>query len=95
MALEADLERGARAARILADDTFTGAFDTVKQTIHEMWEACPIRDKEGAHELRLMLKLLGDVRGVLEAAVEDGKAAKAELERLNSHRVLSPREWKG
>lgn len=95
MSLEHDLERGARAARILADDIFTGAFDEVKKTIHDMWEACPVRDREGAHELRLMLKLLGDVRAVLEATIDDGKAAKAELERLNQNKVLSPRDWRG
>jgi hypothetical protein len=71
------------------------AFGSVEQAIHEKWADCPMRDREGAHELKLMLKLLGDVRAVLEAAVSDGKIAAQRLDELNSRRVLSPAQWSG
>jgi microcompartment protein CcmL/EutN len=71
------------------------AFGSVEQAIHEKWADCPLRDREGAHELKLMLKLLGDVRAVLEAAVSDGKIAAQRLDELNSRRVLSPAQWSG
>ena len=93
--LKADLDRGVRAERLLTDPFIDEAFKAVSQSIHDRWEVCPVRDMEGAHQLRLMLKLLGDVRAVFESAVADGKAAAAELERLDSRRVLSPREWQG
>lgn len=92
MSLGADLERAQRAERILNDPTFDEAFKLVSAAIHEQWESAPIRDKDGAHELKLMLKLLGDVRANLERAIADGKLAAHELQKYNS-RVLSPAEF--
>jgi len=95
MSLQEDVDRGQRAARILSDSVFQSAWDSVSQAIHEQWANSPIRDHEGQHELRLMLKLLGDVRAVLEATVDDGKVAAKKLDELNSRRVLSPAQWSG
>lgn len=94
MSLTQDLERGALAESLLSNDAFKQAVTEVEQTIHEAWAACPVRDVDGAHQLRLMLKALTDVVGVLEACVDNGKSAREELERMQS-KVLSPREWKG
>lgn len=80
MSLQDDLDRGQRAERLLNDETLRKAFDDVAAAIHAQWERCPIRDLEGAHELKLMLKLLTDVRANLERAVSDGKLAAAELQ---------------
>lgn len=97
MSLTDDLERGALAETLLANDAFRKAVAECEQTIHEAWAACPVRDTEGAHQLRLMLKSLADVVGVLEACVDNGKSARDELERIRGERnkVLSPREWRG
>ena len=97
MSLDDDLTRGAHAETLLSNDAFKKAISDVEQTIHDAWAACPVRDTEGAHQLRLMLKALADVVGALEACVDDGKSARDELERLQGQRnkVLSPREWKG
>lgn len=81
MSIERDLDRAARAKAVIDNPTFQEAFDLVRQAIHEQWEATPIRDHEGAHELRLMLKLLGDVKAQLDTALADGKIAAAELTR--------------
>ena len=88
------LERGARAQRILADSIFDEAFTSVEAALHDLWAQCPIRDFEGQQLLKLELKLLGDVRAVLEAAIVDAKHVKAELE-LKNRRVLSPAQWSG
>lgn len=94
MSLPADVDRGARAQRLLEDPIFDGAFKAVEQAIHEQWAASPIRDHEGQHELRLMLNLLRDVRASLEQTMTDGKIAVEELKRLNG-RVLTPAQWSG
>lgn len=83
MSLEDDRDRGAKAERLLNDPTLSEAFDLVRVAIVDQWAACPIRDKDGAHELKLMLKLLGDVRANLERAIADGKLAAVELENIN------------
>lgn len=81
MTLEQDLDRGARAQAIYDNPLYQESFDLVRQAIHEQWEATPVRDHEGAHELKLMLKLLGDVRANLERVIADGKMAALELDR--------------
>ncbi len=95
MTTQEEIDRGQRAARILSEPVFQEAFGSVEQAIHEQWAQSPIRDHEGQHELRLMLKLLGDVRAVLESTVSDGKLAAQRLDELNSRRVLSPAQWSG
>jgi hypothetical protein len=90
---QAELDRGIKAERLLNDPTLTEAFDLVSKAIHERWEQCPTRDREGAHELKLMLKLLGDVRANLEQALVDGKLAAEEL-KYQARRDLSPAEFK-
>lgn len=92
--LQEQLDRGIKAQKLLADQLFNEAFQTVSNAIHDQWANCPMRDKEGAHELRVMLKILGDVRAVFECAVDDGKAAAAELKSINKQ-VLSPAQWSG
>jgi hypothetical protein len=80
MTIETDLDRAHRAKAILDNPTYQESFELVRQAILEQWEATPIRDKDGAHELKLMLKLLGDVRANLERAIADGTMAAHELE---------------
>jgi hypothetical protein len=94
MNTQEEIDRGQRAAKILTEPMFQEAFDSVEQAIHEQWAQSPIRDYDGQLKLRLMLKLLGDLRAVLESAVSDGKVATQRLEELNS-RVLSPAQWSG
>jgi hypothetical protein len=95
LSLAHDVKRGNDAARILAEPVFQDAWKSVEQAIHDKWAESPIRDIEGQQQLRLMLKLLGDVKSVLESVLSDGKVAAAEIERLNSRRVLSPAQWSG
>lgn len=97
MSLQEELNRGALSETLLSNAAFKQAVSDAEQTIHEAWASCPVRDTEGAHQLRLMLKALADIVGILEASVDNGKAAAEELERIRGERnkVLSPREWKG
>lgn len=83
MSLTEDMDRGQKAARLLADPMLMDAKAQVAQAIHDAWERAPIRDKEGAHELRLMLKALSDVWALLETAVANGKMSAIEFDQLN------------
>ena len=67
------LERASRAKQLLEDPILIEGFDLVRAGIMQRWELSPIRDRDGAHELKLMLKLLADVRAALAQAVNDGK----------------------
>jgi len=89
---ESDITAGNRAQRLLEDEILTKAFDDVRLAIIERWENAPIRDVEGQHELKLMLRILSDVRGNLELAVHNGKLVAEEL-RMQK-RNLTPAEWR-
>lgn len=81
------IERADRAAKLLGDPVLSEAFAAVEAALHAQWGECPLRDRDGAHELRLMLKLLRDVRANLERAVANGKLEKAEIERTTLERA--------
>jgi hypothetical protein len=92
MSLEDEVVDGTRAQRLLEDQVLVKAFDDVRLAIIERWESCPIRDTEGQHELKLMLRVLADVRGNIELAVHNGKLAAEELRTRN--RALTPAQWR-
>jgi hypothetical protein len=84
--LNKDVDHGARAERLLKDEMLAKAFTDVEAAIIERWKSCPLKDRDSAHEYRLMYKLLSDVRANLELAVADGKIAAAELKRQDERR---------
>lgn len=73
------MEAGSRAKVVLESPAYSDAYKAVREAILEQWESCPIRDREGAHELKLMLKLHTDIHRHMERAVEEGKFAAKEL----------------
>jgi hypothetical protein len=77
---------GQRAHNLLTNPAFDKALADVEQAITQAWANAPIRDKEAQHELKLMHKLLRDVRANLERAVTDGKLAVQELQRTEERR---------
>ena len=81
MSLEKEVAQGNHAELILGD--IAPYFDMVESAILDKWKSSPIADVEGQHELRLMMKLLGDVKANLHNAVETGKLAKIQIEREN------------
>lgn len=85
MSLQDDIQRGIDAKRILDDPALVKAFQDVEDAITQAWRTSPLRDKEGQLELRLMMKLLGDLRANLEQALVDGKLASEEL-KINEQR---------
>jgi len=80
------IDDGVRAHALLEDQTLTKAFADVREAILQQIEACPLRDTEGAEKLRIMLKLLRDLRANLEAAVSNGKLEEIELKHAQDKR---------
>ncbi len=79
MSLDQDVRFGVAADRAMKDPAITKAFEDVEAAIIQGWAKSPIRDRDGQHEFKLMLKLLGDLRANLEQALADGKLAAEEL----------------
>ena len=77
--LRKQMEDGVRAKSVLDDSTYQAASKAVRDAIIEQWENCPIRDREGAHELKLMLKIHRDIEAHMRKAVTDGQFAAEQL----------------
>lgn len=73
--------RGERAQALLKDEIFAEAIEQVRAGIVTAWSNAPIRDKEGHHELKLMLKLLDDVVRNIESVIDNGKIAAETIRR--------------
>lgn len=77
--IETEIKKGDDAEILLETQAFKDAVESLRQAILMKWSQSPIMDKEGQHELRLMLKLLDDLLGNLRIAVSNGKFACNEL----------------
>jgi hypothetical protein len=76
---EQEASIGLKAERLLEElSPYTGM---VRQAILDKWQNSPIGDKEGQHELRLMIKLLTDLEANIKTAIDTGKLARIQLER--------------
>ena len=76
------LKRAARARALLDDPELTRAFTGVREALLDRFESCPVRDIEGQHEIKLMLKLLNDVRANLLSVLDSGKVIEYRLSML-------------
>lgn len=79
--IEKTLDRAMQAKALLDNPVYIESFSTLRETLHNAWENAPVRDVEGQHELKLMLKLLGDLERNIKRIVDDGKIAQIEIER--------------
>lgn len=81
MNLEEQASRGREAELLINNPIFVESFAAVRAGIINSWADAPIRDKEGAHELKLMLKLLTDIELNIKHVLDTGKMATIQLER--------------
>jgi len=71
------LRQANKAATLMDDSTMKAAFAGVRAALLDRFEACPVRDIEGQHEIKLMLKLLNDVRANLQSMIDSGKVVES------------------
>ena len=81
MSLENDINRAQQAKHLLDNPIYQESFKSVRDAIVKAWSDAPIRDVDGQHELKLMLKLLTDLENNIVRVVNDGKIAQIEIER--------------
>lgn len=67
---------GLRAKALWENSDFQRAVDKVRTGILEKWAESPIGDAQGQHELRLMLKIVGDIEGNIKKEMADGAFAE-------------------
>jgi hypothetical protein len=87
------LDRSGKAKALLDNPMFDESFALVRSALLERLENWSLSDTSGAEKLRMMLKLLRDVRANVEQAVRDGKVSQFRLD--EERRTLTPKEWAG
>ncbi len=87
------VDRAAKAQALLDNPMFDESFALVRTALLERLENWSLQDPNGAEKLRMMLKLLRDVRANIEQALRDGKVSAFRLD--EERRSLTPKEWAG
>ena len=95
MNLSLDVATGSRAEQLIKSDIYQAAVGGVRKAIMDSWANSPIRDAEGQHELRLMLKLLDDLEGHIISMVNTGKLAQKQIEHENKLKEMAKRALSG
>jgi hypothetical protein len=83
---EQEARRGDQAKRILEDEIYREAYDTIRKEIFDQWQSSPARDAEGREKLWLTLKILDRVNTHFVSVMESGKLARSRLDRLTGQR---------
>ena len=88
MTPEQAIIRGEGARRILDDQIFRESMDKLEADICEAWAQMPIRDKEGQHELLLMMQTARKFKALLQTILQTGEYEKSQLQKPQLKRVL-------
>lgn len=81
MSPELEVDRGARARRILEDDLWKDAVEKVATSIRRAWENSRPDDTEARERAYLELRLLNALVGDLKKVLETGELAGRQIER--------------
>lgn len=81
-----EIERGRRAAELLASPLLAEALDAIESEIVQQWEQCPARDADGKEALWQLMKTSKKFRGLLSGYINTGKLAVDNLRRFEDKR---------
>jgi hypothetical protein len=85
--LEAEIQRGQKAAQILAEPLLIEALSALRKECFDKWQSSPARDAEGREKLFLMLKAADRVQAHLVSIIENGQMAEATLTQRLGQRI--------
>jgi hypothetical protein len=80
--------RAERAQRLLQDPLMTEAFERIETDVFEAWSRSAIRDKEGQHELLLMIQTARKFKAIFTEIIATGEVEKNKLKEPKLKRVL-------
>ena len=78
--LQLELDRGSKADHLLRNALYVECVEKVRQGIYDKFATSPVGDKDGQHELRLMLKCLDDIEANIREIATTGKMAAKQIE---------------
>lgn len=77
-------ERGHKARQLMDNPIYKEAVGVVRQAIFDKWAESPVADRDGQHELRLMLKALDLIVNHIKDVADTGKLAEKQIEHEKS-----------
>lgn len=80
--------RAEKARQLLEEPLIKEFLDALERDVADAWKRCPIRDKEGQHELLLMVQTVLKFKALFAKCLADGEVAKADLRPPRITRVL-------
>jgi hypothetical protein len=80
--------RGERAKQLLAEPLIADSLKRLETDIFEAWSRTGIRDKEGQHELLLMIQTARKFRAILEQVMVTGEVEAKNLQTPKLRRTL-------
>jgi hypothetical protein len=83
------INRGHRAQRILEDELFAQASDHIDAECFRKFKETPPTDVEALSQIAGIQYLHGKYKAFLKAAVNDGKLAQIEVERVSKLKRLA------
>lgn len=78
--LEREAARGQQANDLLGNELYKEAWEKVESEIIQKWKDCAVKDITGQHELKMMLRVLSEVRRYVQIVAETGKMAQIQLD---------------
>lgn len=88
MTPEQAIIRGEAARRIMDDEVFKSSMQKLEADICEAWAQMPIRDKEGQHELLLMMQTARKFKALLQTILQTGEYEKSQIQKPKLKRTL-------
>lgn len=88
---ETEIVEGQQAQYILDHPLTLRAFRQLESDIVEQWAECPLRDREGQHELLLMLKVMRKFQTIFQSYVDAGRVAEERSKVPNLRRTRADR----
>jgi hypothetical protein len=80
--------RGESAKRLLNDPLFVESLEKLESDIFEAWARTGIRDKEGQHELLLMVQTARKFKALLATVLMTGEVEAKQLQKPTLNKVL-------
>ncbi len=82
------IRRGESARRLLNDPLFMEAMERIEKDVFEAWSRSAIRDKEGQHELLLMIQTARKFKAIFEDVLLTGELETKALQKPRLVREL-------
>ena len=90
-----DVDRGARAQRILNDELVVDALAKIRSAIFQRWQDCSVKDTESQIELKHLLTVLTNFETYFRRAISSGEFSANELEKARTMKEKMRRAARG